>query len=185
VILMADHGEGFFEHGELQHGFEPFDEVTRIPLMIRVPSQFLEETVASVDSMVGVVDVMPTLLDIVGLNSPPIAEGKSLVPLLRGEAESERTIYLEGRQVSSLRSGTHKLFESVDGTQQCFDLLADPAETSPILLNQPQECEVLSRDLAQLVQRVASKRPTRSAGDTVVFDAEEVETLKSLGYLGD
>lgn len=79
IVVTADHGEGFFEHGRLDHGYGLYDELLRIPLLMRFPrSRFAGRRIAA---QVGQVDVAPTLLDVVGLSSTQAA-GVSLLPLL-------------------------------------------------------------------------------------------------------
>jgi arylsulfatase len=180
VVLVADHGEGFNEHGELQHGYAPYEEVTAIPLMIRLPPVYRQEP-GSNDEIVGLADVMPTLLDLVGLDAPRVVQGRSLVPLLLGGQLRERPIYIEGPGIRGLRGSTHTLFSPEDGDHQCFDNQADPGETVPLDEPAPEICGRLASALEGLVAQfelIAGSEDT-----TVTFDAEEVEALRALGYL--
>ena len=76
VVVTADHGEGFLEHGKLLHGHTPYEEMIRIPLVVRLPVELAGETRIS-DVPVGMIDLMPTLLDLAGLEREPQAQGQS------------------------------------------------------------------------------------------------------------
>jgi len=79
VILLADHGEGFFEHGSLGHAYGHWFEVTQVPLVLWVPG--LTDKEITVDTTVSHVDVAPTILDLMGLPPEPRMQGQSLLPM--------------------------------------------------------------------------------------------------------
>lgn len=180
VLLIADHGEGFNEHGELQHGFAPYVEVTSIPFVLRLPSADAVEG-GRQGSVVGIVDVLPTLLDLAGIEPPAAAEGRSLMPLLEGEALRERPVYIEGAGARGLRSSTHTLLARSEGASECFDLRVDPAEESPLAEPWPNEC----LRLAAGVETLVGQFHLLTEGDeaTVTLEESEVEALRALGYL--
>lgn len=180
VVLVADHGEGFNEHGELQHGYAPHEEVTAIPFMIRLPPVYQLEPRRS-DQMVGLIDVMPTLLDLVGLSVPKNAQGRSLAPLLAGEPLRERPIYIEGPGIRGLRGSTHALFSPEEGEDRCFDNRVDPLEQSPLEAPLPEICG----RMAAALEGLAAQFELIAEGEEspVTLDADEVEVLRALGYL--
>ncbi len=84
VLLTSDHGEEFLEHGRMFHGQSPYGELNHAPLVFWQPDTVPPGKV--VDDLVGTIDLMPTLLEMSGLSSPPSVQGRSLVPLLRRAA---------------------------------------------------------------------------------------------------
>lgn len=182
VLLVADHGEGFSEHGELQHGFAPYEEVTAIPLVVGLPAVW-GAAARSVDEVVGIVDLMPTLLDLAGIDPPTGIEGRSVAPLLWGRTAESRPLYQEGVGVRALRSSTHKLFAGADRPVECFDLAADPGETAALAEPLPDECRRLAIELARLAHRLDRNAVEGGADSTVTLDEDEIEALRSLGYL--
>lgn len=181
VVFIADHGEGFFEHGELQHGFAPYTEVTGVPLLVRLPPIYDLEPM-TIDEIVGLVDVLPTVLDLVNLDVPKRARGRSVVPLLLGREFRQRPVYVEGRGERGMRSTTHSLLVDESGSRRCFDLVADPAELSP-LAAEALECDRLSVMLERLTDDLAVAGDAGNAGTTVTLEDDEVDALRALGYL--
>jgi arylsulfatase A-like enzyme len=81
VVVVSDHGEEFLEHGRLTHGRTLYDEVLRVPLIVRVPGRAAVE----VRTAVSLADVAPTLLELCGVAPLHEMDGRSLVPLIDGE----------------------------------------------------------------------------------------------------
>lgn len=90
VVVLADHGESLDDHGELLHGDAYYDGVVHIPLTMRVPGM----TGSPVSALVSQVDVLPTILDLVGAVIPAGIDGSSMVPLFQGGSAPIRTTTL-------------------------------------------------------------------------------------------
>jgi arylsulfatase A-like enzyme len=178
VVVTADHGEGFFEHGEITHGFAPYDEVARVPMVIRPPrASTLPRGVRR--SVVSHVDFSATILDLLGLEPLPGTDGTSYLEVLRG-TESERSAILQAELSSGLRDGRFKLIQRVEGKVELYDLEKDPGETVDLAAaGCEDDCRRL---LAELRERLRALGPPRSTG-AGSFDAEEAEELRALGYL--
>ena len=181
VAVTSDHGEGFLEHGKLQHGYAPYEEVLRVPLVIRPPER-LDIAPVVVDKPVGLVDVLPTLLDLAGL--PPTREGdrgRSLVPLMRRPGAATRPIYAEVLGMRSLRSGDRKLIRYADGSIEYYDLAADPGERTPL------PCDDVCRELeAELELTILMAESWKDEPvDEVELDEVDIERLRALRYMSD
>jgi arylsulfatase A-like enzyme len=132
VVISADHGEAFGEHPTyFRHGFELWDAVTHVPLMIRVPGV--------APRRIGVprsaIDLAPTILELYGLPKDPAMEGTSLLSELRGKDEPGRDIILDLPRTSdsdrrrALIRGDYKLLAlGDDDAFQLYDLSKDPLE---------------------------------------------------------
>ncbi len=136
VVVSADHGEAFGEHGQYSHGFELWDNLTRIPLFFFVPGA----PPRRIDAPVSAIDLAPTLLDLFGLPPEPSFEGKSLVPELYGAPHADRDVVLDLPMTSdsdrrrAIVHGHEKLIAFGDDKMlELFDLDADPTEEHPIL----------------------------------------------------
>ncbi|HUH02318.1 MAG TPA: sulfatase [Kofleriaceae bacterium] len=134
VVIAADHGEEFREHGRLYHGQSCFIESVHVPLLVRVPG--LAPRV--IDNRVGLVDIVPTLLELTGISTEVELHGQSLlVPALTPGAVSPKrpffcaTASMSGRGYlrRSVRMGDFSLhFDATSGAYQVFDRRTDPGE---------------------------------------------------------
>lgn len=150
VIAAGDHGEEFGDHGAQYHASSLYDELVHVPLAMRVPGRAPSTQWADVS----LVDVVPTVLDLLGQPQPAGLDGRSLLPLLEGRAMAERPIILEcvmfQHALLGVVSGAHKLIHDLRfNTYELYDRAQDPAETLDLTSLQPQ----IRRDLAGRLQR--------------------------------
>ena len=142
VVVVADHGEAFREHGTLFHANGLHNEVLHVPLLMRVPGL----APATIDAPVSLIDLAPTLLELTGAAPLDAVQGVSLVPLLRGGEPPDRVLLSQdcppigksanGTRVeithSALIGSRFKLIRIVgedESTDSLYDLVADPGET--------------------------------------------------------
>jgi arylsulfatase A-like enzyme len=132
VVVMADHGEAWGEHKAFFHGQDLFDEQLRVPLIVAVPGQPAQV----IEDDVALVDVGPTLLDLVGAPIPAGFRGHSLLPRIRGGARTVRPIFAEllpatawPHHAEMMIDGDRKLIHRVsDRRYELYDLKSDPGE---------------------------------------------------------
>jgi len=91
-VLVADHGESLYEHEEFLHGGTFYEPVINIPMIINTPS--IQSSAKNIPALVSHVDILPTILNLVGIQAPGDIDGVSMLPLLQGKSESIRTITL-------------------------------------------------------------------------------------------
>ena len=183
VVVAGDHGESLGEHGEEQHGFFVYDAAIRIPLLIAGPA--LPARVIS--DQVRIVDVMPTVLQLVGAAIPPAVQGRSLLPLVRGErlnlvALSETWYprhHYGWSELTSIRDGRYHFIAAP--RRELYDTQVDPGELHDIAAANPARAEALERALHALAAETSANR-TPAAPRPVDPDVEE--RLRSLGYVG-
>jgi len=194
VIVTGDHGEGLMQHGHMFHGVHIYEEGVRVPLIARWPGHLPQGRVVS--SPVDLLDVAPTLLELVGAEGVAAFRGQSLAPLLRGDAEGEldRPIYLYRRQYAGgevaegihargekygVRVGRWKLIHGPEeGTLELFDLEADPGEKQNLADRQPERAAELG---AMLEEWLRANR--RGAQEPVSLSEEDRRRLEALGYI--
>ncbi len=189
LVIVSDHGEEFLEHGHWGHvETNLFEEILRIPLIIRLPG---EPAGRVINRLVSTIDLMPTLLDLVGCPIPDGVEGSSLVPLW-SDAPEERsnhaiTISERWRDSSHLvavRSETHKFIwdsQHPEGSK-LFDLRSDPSERHDVRTENPDLVKEFQSILDQHLEKVA-----RTAKDGQIMepehDEEIIRRLRDLGYI--
>jgi arylsulfatase A-like enzyme len=184
LVVTSDHGEEFFERGGVLHGRTQFQEVVRVPLLLRGPGLPAETRVAA---PVSLVDVMPTLLAAAGAPAPESLDGADLSPYWRaGGAEPPRDRHLFGEAdhtnveldvTRAVRYRAHKLhYNRLTRRLALFDLAADPGERKDLAAEQP----AVVADLRTHLDRFLRVQP--EATTPVDLTPEERERLRSLGY---
>jgi arylsulfatase A-like enzyme len=187
LVVTSDHGEAFWEHQQLLHGHSPYDELIRVPLVLRFP-RWMDIAPGRPTAPVSLIDVMPTLLDVAGLATPPQCRGKSLAPLLRGEAaaDGERAILIETGWERALRTRDTKVVMERDGdpsTLRYYDLASDPDERRNLASPCTGRCREDVRRLVELTRSLVAAGGDGPEGGAVT--PEEVDELRALGYLDD
>jgi arylsulfatase A-like enzyme len=205
VVLLADHGEEFGEHGALQHGTAVFDEVLRVPLIFWGPGRIPAGQRRT--ARVSLIDVAPTILDLAGLEIPPLMTGASLVrEITHGGALPPRTLFAEahapkrwispfgtepfnpplvGVLIGDTKFLVHRPREGEALPTLAYDLTADPYEQRP--LEVPAETRA---NVDRLVDGYLNASDTPGAGPgqdpgevAETLDPEILEKLRLLGYV--
>ena len=185
VVVTADHGEALGEHGEKTHGVLVHDATLRVPLVFRAAGLHAAGTIAA---PVSLIDVMPTVLALLGIPSPTAVQGRDLAPLMRGDALpwSRASGYAESLYASfhhgcvpllALREGGFKLVRGV--ADELFDLTADPRELRDAASADPARSATLAAALNGLIADLAPGTASRIAPDD-----EARRALQALGYAG-
>lgn len=182
------------EHGRVDHFLTTYQEVLRVPLLIRGPGI---PRGMRISAPVSLVDVAPTILGLANAPRSASMDGLDLSPLWLGEeanAFEERFLYGEAGGgltfdaefkglfpiYRSVRRGRYKLVhESKQDTRRLYDLLQDPGETRDVSAEQPQIAATLQEELTR---RHRAPLPETSPNNRVVLDPEEVGRLRALGY---
>ena len=176
VVVTADHGEEFLDHGGWEHGSQLYDELIHVPMMIQAP----DTAPANVDEQVQLVDLFPTLLGFAGATVPRNA-GHSLGEHLTGGGSHPALSEVVG-SMYSVRDERFKLIALNDGRQLLFDLTADPHEHHDLAEANRARAERLRRTLDRLLAE-ATTMGREVRGETVPVDPAIAERLRSLGYL--
>jgi arylsulfatase A-like enzyme/Flp pilus assembly protein TadD len=178
VAVLSDHGEGLGDHGEAQHGIFLYRETLQVPLLLKLPGN--ARAGATVTAPVGLVDVAPTLLRLVGIAPPAAWPGASILDLLQSPP-AERRLYAE-TFYPRIHLGWSELFSAVDASfhyiegpePELYDLRSDPGETRNVIAGE-------RRIYAALRAEVAAR--DRALAPPNVHDEEALEKLAALGYL--
>jgi arylsulfatase A-like enzyme len=147
VVFLADHGEGFLEHGSMGHAYGQYAELTNVPLVLFAKGWGHGQKLATVVSHT---DVVPTILDLMGLPPDPRVQGESLLPLiLRDGAWVPRVEPSEYGRSYSLRARSLHYLVDYGGNESLYDIAADPAEKVELKDKRPLALRYF-RDLAGL-----------------------------------
>ena len=177
IILMSDHGEGLGDHGEDEHGVLLYRESLHVPLMVKLPGQ--RRAGETVNRVVGLVDVFPTVSDALGIEPPPGLAGRSLLAAGGGTRDvySETLFPRYHYGWNDLAALTREQWEYIRGgnDEELYDYAADPREEKNLAAGLPPAFRSMRNALAGI------SRPRQAPGAS---DPEQLKKLAALGYLG-
>ncbi len=157
VVVTADHGEEFGEHGFTRHGHSLFEALLHVPLVVKLPGSRSRGT--RVGALASSLDVAPTLLDVAGIAAPAGFEGVSLRPALEGRPFPGRPVVfaeqLSGKEVLyAARDARYKAITQLLPTpaQVLFDLASDPGETHDLDSTPPEAARDVRARLAAFLE---------------------------------
>jgi arylsulfatase A-like enzyme len=196
VVVVGDHGEGLDDHGWWGHRLL-YQEQARVPLIVRAPGA---EQGPSVDALVRTTDILPTVLDFLGVIPPEGVDGRSLRDLMAGRDDAPRAAFADQLNGYDLNSSiaAHRPYDEFvyavveDGWKllwrpahpersELFDLAADPGEASDLYAERPDQAVRLKRLLAEKAPWVTAPFPPENHGSDL--DAAQ-RALQLLGYTG-
>lgn len=191
VIVTADHGEEFFEHGKPLHGNSLYEELLRVPLLMSWPGRIL--TGATYEGLVGHIDLMPTILALLGIEPPTQIQGISFAAQLAdpNHPMPKRKLFahMSNYQVSleMVRDERYKLIQHIDGPQQglkeFYDLETDPLETRSIASQAPAQMAAFSEELDAFNHLMRQAGSVIRAEKVKKLDSDTERALRSLGYI--
>ena len=184
IVVTADHGESLGEHGETTHGVFVYDVTMKVPAVLWAGSRIGG---GALDSVARVIDLAPTVLDLVGVAVPSTFEGRSLVPALKDPGTEQVPAYLEAMDaqltrnwapLTGLVAGAFKLIDLP--VPELYDLAADPGETTNLFARNPERARALESRLRDHVAQLAARG---SAEERIALDADARRRLQALGYV--
>jgi arylsulfatase A-like enzyme/tetratricopeptide (TPR) repeat protein len=190
IVIVGDHGESLGQHQENAHGFFIYDAATSIPLIIHFPSQNL--SAKKVYTRVETVDIMPTLLQILGLPLPSEIQGESLLPLIldKGKgSKQERFAYSESyypryhygwSELKSLQNSRYKYIQAP--RPELYDIVNDPNELTNIYREENGIGQQFEEKLNSLLEEMSAEGIEEKGPQKL--DEEAMEKLMALGYVG-
>ena len=191
VVVVGDHGEGLGSHGEGTHGFFVYDSSVHVPFIVSTPFEPLQGV--RVESQVSLVDVYPTVLALAGIDPNARVHGRSLLPVMTrppapDASPGDAYAYSESMTPSlqfgwsalrALRSPRYKYIAAP--RPELYDLAADPGETTNLFARERKVAGEMTRELERME---AETSRGAAAPEAANLDAETIQRLASLGYVG-
>ncbi|MBA7515597.1 hypothetical protein ES705_07639 [subsurface metagenome] len=183
IIITADHGEGFNEHGSLNHGYKPYIELVHVPLIMKgpgIPRNRIYE------NFVQHIDIVPTILEILNIPQREEIQGRGILPLRNNcEIEEHFTTYSWGGSGAqgpvSLRTRQWTYIMNHNRPDELYDRINDPKEQNNIIKKRPLIAQELKEELKDFIALTSEAKP--QVAEKVHIDEELKEQLKLLGYL--
>ena len=205
IVVVSDHGEEFWEHGYTAHGHSLYQELTHgvfvmwNPRLIPLPRRVAEP--------VQLIDVMPTVLDLLGLKTPDAVQGQSLAPFAKGQPFQRRGPVMTSRYahpaarpngfVPENRTDTVALLdrnwkliyrdrakEAGLRKVELYDRRTDRAETTNVAAEHPQEVDRMVTEIGKWLDAQKQIKGFLGRGAKAAMDQQTLDQLRSLGYLG-
>jgi len=189
VVLWSDHGEEFWEHGGVDHGHSLFDELLHVPLMIRLSGR---SDGRRITDPVSLLDVMPTLLELCGVDVPEGCHGRNLAPLLQDEPGGipPLRVFLEGCRRGAIRKGRfdgrYKLiYDTYHDSFSLYDLRDDPRERHDIWATSlaPDEAAQWEDELRAWTEMTLALMAQRAGTGAEEVSEEIRQQLRDMGYV--
>ena len=189
LLVTADHGQEFLEHGGVGHRFTLYDELTRVPLLLRVGDDGPRgRSSANVSNM----DILPTLRELLGAPASRLDRGRSLLGVIEEAERGSRTLFAMRTshpptgttRLRSIVRGPHKLIHNqVTDERLLFDLASDPGEQDDIAAQSPQVVAELI-EMLDLQDEIADAGGLEEMG-TRHLSEQQIQHLQDIGYVGE
>jgi arylsulfatase A-like enzyme len=179
IVVTADHGDEFLEHGSVDHAHTLFDELLRVPLMIRFPKG---EHRGVVNAQVQTIDLLPTFLDFCEIELDPHIMGHSLLSYKHGaNGYQQFPVFSERADLISMRTEKYKyIYNTESKTGELYDLQHDPRESKNLADEELKTAAQMQNEILRWAE-ITRKAMTDQSG--VKVDEKSVKELRSLGYI--
>ena len=181
LIVVGDHGEGLKDHKEGGHGFYIYHSTVHVPLIVKLPGV---STGVRINEVVGIIDIVPTVCELLGIEPPREVEGRNL--LAGAPEDEERMIYCEsmmptvynGQSLLGLVGNRYRYIHTT--RPELYDLYRDPRENDDLIDEHPD----LAAKFEDRLLATVSGMENRSGDSKIELDAESLARLAALGYVG-
>lgn len=187
IVFLADHGEGFNEHGQMSHGKSLYDELLSVPLIIKLPGQKSGRVVAGTNSLI---DLFPSMMAYLNYSISDLNLQGSALDLKRIRSIEPKAIYsstIFGQvELKGLRSATQKyIIDTKTHKEELYDLAKDPKEKHNLITKDQKTVLALRKMIQSKDQQIDTGLQIASNFDQKPADLDDTEKqrLRSLGYL--
>ncbi len=183
VVITSDHGEEFYDHKKVGHRHSLYQELIHVPLVIRLPGNSAAGTV--IDTPVSLVDIMPTILDVLELPIPDGISGVSLKPLIEGAETTSRTLYCEvknrlGESRCIVEYPWKLIYKYKTDTMELYNLENDPREKTNLSVAESKRAKAMQQRLSEWVDETV---PRWKATPLKRLSKQELKQLREMGYI--
>lgn len=175
IVVMSDHGTEFYEHQSIDHGATLYSELINTLFAIHQPDQTQGK---KVDQLVSTMDILPTVLNLLGIQNPvpQQTKGIDLTPVLKGDADIAHDVFSETdyrlftfKRSLTTKDGWKLIITLENGKKELYDLNNDPNEQKNLITQSPQKAYNLEVILNKHIQDVAGQRVSSQLGCSPVY----------------
>lgn len=186
IVVIADHGEEFGDHGGKGHRYRLYGELMNVPMLWHIPG--LTDAGQRVQAPVSLIDVLPTLVDVLGFEDTQARDGRSLLPLMRGESLARRPLFAQRRKPNHapllwavVDGGWKLIFDDGTGEVELFHALNDPLDQQELSQQNPDQVQ----RLMGLLEGIRAVQPLAADELDPELDPDTIQHLIELGYAGE
>jgi arylsulfatase A-like enzyme/tetratricopeptide (TPR) repeat protein len=185
IIVTGDHGEMFYQHGEVTHGYFIYQGNVRVPLVIKVPGQ---PEPLRIKNTVGIVDIVPTICSLLNIETPLKFQGQDISPYFvpDGPVDLKRHIYCESLAATKYKGNSllgivNDQYKYIQTTRpELYDIVEDPMESINLVSEEPHRARLLQDRLKQILEETVV---ADGLDNKTELDNETLAKLESLGYV--
>jgi arylsulfatase A-like enzyme len=187
LVLTADHGQSISEHDYIGHSMELYRETMHVPLILHCPEMI--RSGQAVETPVQSIDIMPTILDLLDIETPETCRGRSLIPLTMAKRAGleARFSYLEtlhpkpGKmKLIGLDSGEYKYIKALEGDrEELYWIKNDPIEANNIAATDLERTGIMRKKLQEMLEGMEEY----SSSTEIPMDRQTMEAMRALGYI--
>ena len=206
IVFSSDHGEELWEHGRFFHSHSVYSELSQVPLIFRWPNAPGFQTGTTVDRVIENLDIMPTLLELSGIDGPEVMQGRSLLPLIDGSGVSswqDQMVFTQtyrnddeelgndpekGHHFAFTENGVKVIRKEIqpDLVEEFYDRTADPLDLNNIIDEGDNRTHVASMTATFVQWREKAESETLPSDEEMAqnLSSEDLKRLQALGYVG-
>ncbi len=187
IIVTSDHGEMLGEHGELTHTYFIYQSALHVPMVYKLPGS---NTAHKIEDLASIIDIVPTVCDLVGIEPPVEIQGKNLAGYFRNDPPlpEDRYLYCESMQpvfygANSLVGLVGRQWKYIHTTRpELFDLQRDPGEQVNLVETESRQADILKENLNQISKQAVRPEIVQKGNQLA---PKLMDHLRTLGYVGE
>jgi len=183
ILFLSDHGEEFYDHEQVLHGYTIYEEQLRVPLIIYVPNR----SPKAVKGITRHVDVFQTVLELLHIQEPEHLQGRSLLTQMNGKEVKQLPVVAQAQlravktvQAQSIRFENWKIIKHIipERYAELYNIKQDPKELQNCAMQETDRTRKMIKELAVFIKSLPNAQ-----GGVVTLTPKEIEELSSLGYI--
>lgn len=189
LIIAGDHGEMRGEHGEEEHSYFIYEGAIKVPLIVKIPGR---TQAVRISDAVGLVDIVPTVCGLLGIDGPEELQGVDLGSLIAGRTAPEKARFIFSESLFPTQVGANTLlgvsstgWKYIQTTRpELYNLSDDPEEENNLFETRPERAGPVARVYRDALEKMLQAQTSGAGGGRVETDQETLDRLASLGYTG-
>jgi arylsulfatase len=188
IIITADHGEAFWEHNLRDHGKTLYNEMLKIPFIMKFPEGYNYSNRKVIDTPISLIDIPGTLLDFLGIDTIEQYSDRSIIDILQEDEPVDNDIFhevlMDNPEAMKIQNKKFSLiYDAKSGREEFYHIAKDPYELEDASDDFPEEKEEMFERLSEWVRSIQKEREIYGEGEITGLDKKTLEEMRGLGYI--